>query len=357
MPKVQPWREVPRQDGRRFVVTGASSGIGLETARALAAAGAEVVLAVRNPDKGEAAAGEMSGDVEVAPARRRRPVVGARLRRRRRSGRRPRQQRRGPGLPFGLSPDGFETAPRHQPPRPLRPGQPAAAEAHRPGGRRGFGVPPLRAPRPRRPATGSGAATQPFAAYAPVQARQPAFLAELQRRLTAAGSTLRATGAHPGYDVDRASRPAPAAAPAAGLGRRQRAGRDAGVAGRAAHALRRHDGPARQHLPRPARARGDARLADAWSAAAPRRGDPDLAKALWAASEALTGRRSRSEATGGYSPTVTDSISTGVLGAPSAAPLASCALVGDALDDLDGRPRRRCRRRCRRRAAGCRRRR
>lgn len=33
--------------GRRAVVTGASSGIGVETARALASAGAEVVLAVR----------------------------------------------------------------------------------------------------------------------------------------------------------------------------------------------------------------------------------------------------------------------------------------------------------------------
>lgn len=40
---------------RRAIVTGAASGIGLETARALAAAGAEVTLAVRDPDAGEAA--------------------------------------------------------------------------------------------------------------------------------------------------------------------------------------------------------------------------------------------------------------------------------------------------------------
>ncbi|AUA13311.1 SDR family NAD(P)-dependent oxidoreductase [Streptomyces sp. SID8382] len=38
--------------GRRAVVTGAASGIGIETARALAGAGAEVTLAVRNLDAG-----------------------------------------------------------------------------------------------------------------------------------------------------------------------------------------------------------------------------------------------------------------------------------------------------------------
>jgi NAD(P)-dependent dehydrogenase (short-subunit alcohol dehydrogenase family) len=40
--------------GKVAVVTGASTGLGLETARALAAAGAHVVLAVRSADKGEA---------------------------------------------------------------------------------------------------------------------------------------------------------------------------------------------------------------------------------------------------------------------------------------------------------------
>ncbi|MBV9604357.1 MAG: SDR family NAD(P)-dependent oxidoreductase [Solirubrobacterales bacterium] len=42
--------------GRRTIVTGASSGIGIETARALAAAGAEVMLAVRDTAAGERAA-------------------------------------------------------------------------------------------------------------------------------------------------------------------------------------------------------------------------------------------------------------------------------------------------------------
>jgi len=46
--------------GKRAVVTGASSGIGVETARALAAAGADVTLAVRDPAAGERAAGDIT---------------------------------------------------------------------------------------------------------------------------------------------------------------------------------------------------------------------------------------------------------------------------------------------------------
>ncbi len=50
---------VPDQHGKFAVVTGANSGTGKEAARRLAAAGAEVVLAVRTPEKGEAAAAEI----------------------------------------------------------------------------------------------------------------------------------------------------------------------------------------------------------------------------------------------------------------------------------------------------------
>jgi len=45
--------------GRRAIVTGASSGIGVETARALAAAGAAVTLAVRNTVTGEQVAADI----------------------------------------------------------------------------------------------------------------------------------------------------------------------------------------------------------------------------------------------------------------------------------------------------------
>lgn len=48
--------EIPSLTGRRAVITGGSDGIGLRIATRLARAGAEVVLPVRNPQKGEAAA-------------------------------------------------------------------------------------------------------------------------------------------------------------------------------------------------------------------------------------------------------------------------------------------------------------
>jgi NAD(P)-dependent dehydrogenase (short-subunit alcohol dehydrogenase family) len=51
--------------GKRIVVTGATNGVGLGTARALANAGAHVILAVRNTQLGEQRAGEIGGSTSV----------------------------------------------------------------------------------------------------------------------------------------------------------------------------------------------------------------------------------------------------------------------------------------------------
>jgi NAD(P)-dependent dehydrogenase (short-subunit alcohol dehydrogenase family) len=56
-------RDIPSQAGKTAVVTGANSGLGLVTARELARAGAAVVLAVRNREKGERAIERIRSEV------------------------------------------------------------------------------------------------------------------------------------------------------------------------------------------------------------------------------------------------------------------------------------------------------
>jgi NAD(P)-dependent dehydrogenase (short-subunit alcohol dehydrogenase family) len=192
------WTAVPRQDGRTVVVTGASSGIGLQAARILAGFGAHVVLAVRNPEKGEAVARELRGSTEV----RRLDVADL-------ASVRAFAEGSGPvdvlvnnagimAVPFARTTDGFESqlATNHLGhfaltnlllPKLTDRVVVVASAAHRSGR---IDLADLNWERRRYRA---------YPAYAQSKLANLLFLAELQRRLTAHGSTLRATGAHPGY--------------------------------------------------------------------------------------------------------------------------------------------------------------
>jgi NAD(P)-dependent dehydrogenase (short-subunit alcohol dehydrogenase family) len=57
--------QIPDQTGRTAIVTGANSGLGLSTARELAHAGAHVVLACRNLEKGKSALREVGSGAEL----------------------------------------------------------------------------------------------------------------------------------------------------------------------------------------------------------------------------------------------------------------------------------------------------
>src|SRR3981189_2360400 len=61
--------DIPSQSGKTAVVTGATGGLGYETALALARAGAEIILTGRNDRKGQSAIEKIGGEVTDARVR------------------------------------------------------------------------------------------------------------------------------------------------------------------------------------------------------------------------------------------------------------------------------------------------
>ncbi|WP_290052008.1 SDR family NAD(P)-dependent oxidoreductase [Amycolatopsis solani] len=58
-------RDVPSQQGRVAVITGANTGLGFDTAKVLAERGATLVLAVRDVEKGKQAAAKLGANADV----------------------------------------------------------------------------------------------------------------------------------------------------------------------------------------------------------------------------------------------------------------------------------------------------
>jgi NAD(P)-dependent dehydrogenase (short-subunit alcohol dehydrogenase family) len=203
---MRPWTAVPPQHGRRFVITGSNGGVGFQAARILGSRGAQVVLACRNLEKGEAAARQVPGfeagrvlvrRLDVADLASVREFADAFL-----------SEHEGLdvlvnnagvlGAPYRLTPVGVEThfATNHL--------------GH-------FALTNLLLPRIRDRVVVTGSREhrrgsdidlddlawedrpyKAFAAYAQSKLANLLFMSELQRRLGAAGSDVRSVAAHPG---------------------------------------------------------------------------------------------------------------------------------------------------------------
>jgi NAD(P)-dependent dehydrogenase (short-subunit alcohol dehydrogenase family) len=193
-------RDLPDLTGRTVIITGANSGIGLASARALAGVGAHVVLAVRDLERGRAAAETVTGSREV----RRLDLADLSSVREFAAG----WDRdvdiliNNAGImmiPEGKTADGFERqfGTNHLGhfaltnlllPRITDRVVSLASSAHRwDRARMYLDNPNL---------TGNYTPTR---AYAQSKTANLLFIGELQRRLTAAGSWVRAYAAHPGY--------------------------------------------------------------------------------------------------------------------------------------------------------------
>ena len=197
----RPWTaaDLADQHGRRIVITGGNSGIGLVAARLLAGAGAQVIIAVRDRAKGEQAASEIGGDTHV------RALDLADLN----SVRAFAAETTAPidvlinnagvmATPLGRTAQGFETqfGVNHLGhfaltnlllPMITDRVVSVASGAHRRGH---IDLSDLNWERRRY---------QRWAAYGQSKLANLLFVLELERRLTTAGSTVRALAAHPGY--------------------------------------------------------------------------------------------------------------------------------------------------------------
>ncbi|WP_410538458.1 oxidoreductase [Streptomyces sp. KL2] len=192
---------LPGLAGRTAVVTGANSGIGLTAADALARAGAHVVFAVRDVERGRAAAATVDGSTEVrrldladlssvrdfAAGWQGRPLdllinnAGVMMI--------PRQSTRdGFEMQFGTNHLGHFALTNLLLPYVTGRVVTVSSSAHRWGGARiRFDDPNLEA------------GYSPRGAYAQSKLANLLFTLELQRRLTESGSPVRALAAHPGY--------------------------------------------------------------------------------------------------------------------------------------------------------------
>jgi NAD(P)-dependent dehydrogenase (short-subunit alcohol dehydrogenase family) len=242
--------DLPSFAGRTVIITGANSGLGAITARELARNGAKIIMAVRNTGKGEAAAREITGQVEVRPLDLQ-DLSSVR------------QFADGVetadilinnagvmAVPYAETVDGFESqiGTNHLGhfaltnlllPKLTDRVVAVSSMAHWPGR---ISLDDLNWKTRRY---------RPWLAYSQSKLANLLFTSELQRRLDAVGSPLRAVAAHPGYshtNLQGANRP-----PAE---RHPDVGRHQGVCHqrrlrRPANAVRRIAGPARRHLHRP----------------------------------------------------------------------------------------------------------
>ncbi|MFJ5777424.1 oxidoreductase [Streptomyces sp. NPDC093094] len=283
---------LPDLSGRTALVTGANSGIGRTAAAALARAGAHVVLAVRDPERGRSAAAAIGGSTEVrrldladlASVRafgeewQERPLdllinnAGVMML--------PRQRTRdGFEMQFGTNHLGHFALTNLLLPYVTDRVVTVSSGAHRWGGAKN---------RIRFEDLDWTSGYNPQAAYAQSKLANLLFTLELQRRLGEAGSGVRALAAHPGWSATNLQSHAasPVARVAMQIGNRFLAQDDASGALPTLYAAS-QDLPGASYVgpDGPGEMRGAPTLVGRSRAAS----DPEAARRLWDVSEELTG--------------------------------------------------------------------